>query len=259
MIVALVTIGYNRPGRTRRLIESAQRACRHDLTSIVFSHSRQPAKLQELERLAQRPDVIYLDYGVNRGLAKSWNEGILLAADKGFEVTLVVNEDVLMGAGDVNRLAEAALERPECLLVMGRAYHAYEARWGPSEYGCFAITPRALSTLGCFDENFFPVYCEDSDYRRRAALAGLENYCCPDTNILHGGGESLGDPALAAQNRVTYQRNREYFIRKWGEVDGHCRFERPFDDPRFGLYIPPQEREAPYPGHNRQDHEIVQV
>ena len=48
----------------------------------MILHSRMPEKIQELEALATRPDVVYRDYGVNRGLAKSWNEGILWAHEQ---------------------------------------------------------------------------------------------------------------------------------------------------------------------------------
>ena len=54
-----------------------------DAQFLVITHSRHPEKIRELEQLAADSDVELLDYGVNRGLAKSWNEGILWGYDRG--------------------------------------------------------------------------------------------------------------------------------------------------------------------------------
>jgi GT2 family glycosyltransferase len=259
MRIALVTIGYNLPGATTRLLASARQGCRHDLVSLVILHSRMPEKVQELEQLACSSDVVYRDYGINRGLAKSWNEGALWGYEQGFDVVLVANEDVVLGDGDAGRLAELAVLRRDCHLVTGRAFHHSENTWSSSEYGCFAINPIALSTLGCFDENFFPIYCEDSDYRRRARLAGLSPALCDKTTIVHGGSQSLSQPQVARQNTQTYARNRHYYQRKWDGEGGNEHFERPFGDPRFTWFIDPRVRDAPYPGFNRTDHSIVQL
>jgi GT2 family glycosyltransferase len=257
--IVVVTVGYNLPGATTRLIESARQGSRNDLVFLVIGHSRMEAKVEELESLARQPDIVYRPYGVNRGLAKSWNEGILWGYEQGFDLVLVVNEDVVFAAGDVDRLCETALQRRDSHIVTGRAYHHSEAAWSSSEYGCFGINPIALSTIGCFDENFFPIYCEDSDYRRRASLAGLRPAFCEDTRIVHGGSRSLSQPAVARQNSVTYVRNRHYYQRKWGGEGGDERVKRPFGDDRFTCYIDPHVREAPYPGFNRTDQSIVQL
>lgn len=259
MRVLFVTIGYNLPGATRQLLESAKAGCHCDLSFLLISHAKNPEKVEELESLAQREDVHYRGYGVNRGLAKSWNEGMLWGLEQGFEAVLIVNEDVVMGAGDVDRLAETAAKQRNCPLVMGRAFHQSENKWEWSEYGCFVTNPVILLTVGCFDENFFPVYCEDSDYRRRLKLAGLSPAYCEETRIWHGGSASLKQPEVARQNNLTYARNRHYFHRKWGGDAGSEQHIRPFGDDRFSYYIDPRVRDAPYPGFNRNDQEIVQI
>lgn len=259
MNVAIVTIGYNLAGATARLIASAERGCRNDLHFVVFLHSQIPAKMQELETLAKRRDVSYRDYGKNRGLAKSWNEGIEWSFEQNFDVMLVVNEDVTFGEGDVDRMAECAIHRGEAPIVTGRAYHRSEGAWGSSEYGCFAFNPLAQRTVGSFDENFFPIYCEDSDYRRRLALAGLAPAFCESTRIVHTGSESLSQTEVAHQNGHTYLCNRKYYRRKWGHDAGQETLDRPFGDPRFTYYIDPLVRAAPYPGFNRTDHSIVRL
>jgi tetratricopeptide (TPR) repeat protein/GT2 family glycosyltransferase len=257
--VAVITVGYNLPGATRTLIESALKKCRHRATFAVFSHSRLTAKQQELEELAGRRDLVLFDYGTNRGLSKSWNEGVLWGFENGHQVVLVVNEDVVFGDGDLTRLVDAAYEQRDKFLVMGRCFHENEDRWSPSEYGCFAVNPPALEILGCFDENFFPIYYEDCDYRRRARLAGLAPGYCDRVSIRHAGSSALKQPAVARQNRLTYAANRAYYMRKWGGENGSETLEKPFSDARFSLFIDPRVRLAPYPGFDRTDQHIVTI
>ena len=207
MNVAVVTVGYNLPGRTKTLFDSAHEGCCHDLTFLVFLHSQMPEKVDELERLARRTDVIYHDYGENRGLAKSWNEGIIEAFEKGFDVVLVANEDLKFSPQDIDVLVAAAVSHPECYVVTGRAFHYSEQAWSSSEYGGFVINPIALATLGCFDENLFPIYYEDADYRRRAALARTASWFCEQTRMYHGGSDSLSQPEVAQQNSITWAKN----------------------------------------------------
>jgi glycosyltransferase involved in cell wall biosynthesis/GT2 family glycosyltransferase/predicted RecA/RadA family phage recombinase len=257
--VAVVTIGYNLPGATRALVESALRDCRHDVSFLLFSHSAIPEKVEELSALARRPDVVLRDYRQNRGLAKSWNEGILWGFENAHDIVCVVNEDLLFAPGDLQRLSDAAYAQRDRFLVMGRCYHDNDQRWGSSEYGCFAFNTLALEVLGCFDENFFPIYCEDSDYRRRAQLAGLEPGYCGATSLCHQGSASLRQPEIARQNELTYGANRAYYRRKWGGDAGQEAFAVPFGEPRFSAYIDPKVREAPYPGFNRADQHLVLV
>lgn len=265
MRVSLVTVGYNLPGSTKKLVDSALKECRNELTFLIFLHSGMPEKVAELEELAERSDVVYRGYGFNRGLAKSWNEGILLAYERGCDVAIVVNEDVRFAAGDVDRIAELAVADRRYFIVTGRAwhdsssYHGRDGAWNSSEYACFAINPIAMETLGCFDENLFPVFYEDADYRRRAQLAGLTAGYCPTTTIRHEGSRSLSQPEVAQQNQTTWTKNREYFNRKWGGDPGQETFSHPFNDPRFSYFIDPRLREAPYFGLNRTDQHIVKV
>jgi GT2 family glycosyltransferase len=241
------------------MIDSARRDCRHQLDFLVITHSRLPEKTRELEQIADDPDVELFDYGVNRGLAKSWNEGILWGYDRGADVVLVVNEDVQFEAGDVTRLAGAAHAQRDKFLVMGRCFHEDQQRWERSEYGCFAYNPPAFQLLGCFDENFFPIYLEDSDFRRRATLAGLEPGYCEDVAIHHIGSASLRQAEVARQNELTYAANQAYYHRKWGGQGGAEQFNRPFDDPRFSYFIDPRVRKTPYPGFDRDDHHLVTI
>jgi len=261
MRISIVTIAYNGADSITRLVETA-RSQSHQLRFHLFLHSRHAPTVSECERLARAAEVRYYPYGVNRGLSRSWNEGMLNAYADGAEVVLLVNDDIYFSAGDVDKLAEKARQAWASYIITCAGFHlGYKRPWPSHGYSCFAINPVALEKLGCFDENFFPIYCEDQDYAYRARLAGLAEENCADTMVYHGGSSTIfADPVLREQNRLTHERNLIYYRRKWGGDSGQETFRRPFNHSGFDHYIPPEQRRAPYGvDYDRTDQEIVRI
>jgi GT2 family glycosyltransferase len=257
MKVEVVVIAYNQPAWIAKLFETAVSAC-HDLEFLLFLHSRDPATASQCERIAKRSDVVFHLHGVNRGLSVTWNDGVLGAYENGADAVIVANDDVYFSPGDIDRIAARAAEHPESYIITCAGYHHRLDRILPSHgYSCFAINPVALQRIGCFDENFFPAYCEDQDYCRRAALACLQEENCPDTMVHHGGSCAIySSPQLRVRNAVSQSLNRAYYFRKWGGDAGSEAFTAPFDQAAFGIRIPPSRRHSPYgTGFDRADRE----
>ena len=259
--VGLVVAAYNQCVRTERLVESAG-ASKCDVAVHLFLHSQDATTASVCESLARRGEVRYYPYGENRGVSRSWNDGILTAFEDGAEVVVVANDDVVPAPGDLDRLAEKAVRCPDCYLVTCAGPHERHGCVLPSHgYSFFAINPIALETIGCFDENFFPAYCEDQDYARRAAIAGLSEENCADTMVLHNGSSAIfASHELMVQNAITQAHNIAYYRRKWGGEAGSERFNTPFGNPELGIRIAPEDRAAPYgPGYDRTDRHLVAV
>ena len=259
--MGLVVIAYNQPVWTERLVVSALTAD-SDVAVHLFLHSNEHVTRTICEELAERPEVRYYPYGENRGVSRSWNDGILNAYRDGSDVVIVANDDVLPAEGDVDRLAEKAVSCRDRYIVSCAGPHERLGRFLPSHgYSFFAVNPIAVETIGCFDENFFPAYCEDQDYARRAALAGLSEENCADTAVVHGGSSAIfANQELALQNRITQSHNIAYYARKWGGHAGHEVFDSPFGNPALGLRIAPEDRAEPYgPDHDRTDRNLVAV
>lgn len=257
--VGLVVIAYNQPALMERLVEAA-RASRSELAVYLFRHSRDEATRRLCQRLAAAPDVCYHEGEDNRGVSRSWNEGVLEAYAAGVDVVIVANDDVVPAPGDIDRVAAKAARCRDRYIVTCAGRNERLGRDLPSlGYSFFAVNPVALETIGCFDENFFPAYCEDQDYARRAALAGLAEENCADTAVVHAGSAAIfASPELALQNRATHSRNMQYYRDKWGGEAGWERYSTPFGDPRFSLRIAPEDRGAPYgPSHDRTDRDLV--
>jgi len=261
MKIGVVIIAYNSADRLLRLIESA-RSSVNRIVFHLFLHSRHAPTMSVCESLSGDQGVIYYPYGVNRGVSKSWNEGMLNAYSDGMDVVLLVNDDIIFSAGDVDKLAEKAKQSRDRYIVTCAGFHLRHNQATTSlGYACFAINPVALEIIGCFDENFFPAYCEDVDYQYRARLAGLSAGNCEDTMVYHGGSVTIfTDPALARQNLLTHGRNFAYYRFKWGGEGGEELFKRPFNQTSFGYFISSEQRRAPYgPDYDRTDQWIVRI
>lgn len=258
MRIALVTVAYALPEATAALVESA-RSRRGTVEVHLFLHSTLPAVREMCEQLAEREGVTLYPYGSNRGLSRSWNEGVLAAYGAGADCVVVANDDIRFGEGDLDLVAGHAAAHRDRHLVSCAGHHAGLGHRIPSHgYSCFGLNPIALERIGCFDENIFPIYCEDQDYAYRARLAGLEETNCPYTAVTHGGSSTIrSDPDLARCNVTTHGLNQAYYRRKWGGDGGAERFLHPFDDPALDHFIPPDRRGSPYgPRYDRTGREL---
>lgn len=261
MRVNIITIAYNLPESTKKLFETAMLdADQHDITFQLFLHSKHVETAEMCEYLNATYPVEYYPYGNNRGLARSWNDGILFAHEEmGAEVIIIANDDVAFEPGDVDKIVKRAAQYRGNYMISVAGFNAAHGKVIPSNgYSCFALNPIGIEKIGMFDENIFPIYGEDQDHHRRAHLQNLVEENCADTRIYHTGSSALKkDPILARQNMITQAKNRQYLLAKWATDGLEGGYKTPFNDKKFGLYISPEDRHAPYPGYNREDHGIV--
>src|SRR5687767_4649048 len=96
------------------LLRSVEARAANNVTTILILHSRRPDVVAVCERLAARPDVIYWPYGENRGMARSVNEAIIYAEDHSADAFMSINDDVIVGPDDVQRLATTRMDHPDC-------------------------------------------------------------------------------------------------------------------------------------------------
>ena len=252
MKLAIVTIAYNQPAGLRRMVHTIQTS--HEVKLFLFRHSNIPEVTAACEQVAQEYLTKYHPYGINRGVARSWNDGILGAIKWKADVVMLVNDDIWFEKGDVDKIVDTAVNNRDRYMVQAGGYHHYlRRRFEGHGMACCALNPIAIDKVGMFDVNFAVAYNEDSDYAYRAKLLGLQDIYTPGTNVHHAGSQSIfTSPQLMMQNRRTHQLNNEYYIRKYGGCIGSEVYKTPFNG-KFGLKIEPENRNAPYPGHNRTD------
>ena len=261
MKVSVVTVLYNSGDTSERLVTSAK-SCHHQINFHLFLHSKHPPTVATAERISHQPGVVSYFIETNRGVSKSWNEGLINAYGDEADLVLIVNDDIHFSEGDTDKLIDKAIQHRDRHIVTCAGFHTGFRRPVVSHrYACFAINPIALEQIGCFDENFFPAYCEDIDYSYRASLAGLSEENCPDTMVFHGGSRTIiSDPLLPHRttlhtdvistitgvNGATLRVKKNLAIRSTITASG--------------TYISPRSRDTPYgPLYDRNDREIVRL
>ena len=204
----------NRPDLLIRLIESVD----EPVTILVIDNSPDGSIGRAATGVypkAAGAEIRVLWFPHNLGVAASWNLAIKYAPRDPF--WLIANGDTELAPGDLrNLMAEAAKGGPRWVGMNG-------------DWRVFAITHECVRDVGLFDENYYPVYCEDVDYEHRCDLAGVEWYTIP------GGASHWGSAAIssgyALQNNRTYPANVEYHLQKWGSLPRHGEpNQSPFQD-----------------------------
>jgi GT2 family glycosyltransferase len=227
MKVAVVIPVLNQLAYTQgclRCLEADITACVRVVVIDNGSNDETGAWLKECE------GITVISNDENRGCAAAWNQGCKAARDADWVV--VLNNDVLLPVGWLVRLLDAA--QREGLDVVSPAMREREQNYPFAEYAadfmkrmaavvrrgaahgvCFAVSRRAFEKIGEFDEAFRIGQFEDSDFFRRAGLAGLKIGTVGSCFIHHFG--SVTQDALRSSTKVRpYEaENRAYFRMKW--------------------------------------------
>lgn len=186
---------------------------RPDLLARCIASIDIPVRLLVIDNGGAAFDVVpedawLLDMPTNLGYPASVNLGIKCYPHEPY--WLVSNADVEYGPGDLQRLCDA------------------EGDWvGLTDWRTFKLTAHAVETVGFWDENYHPAFCEDADYERRCDLAGLRRTFI-EGQTSHVGSVTLEDHR--ADNARSYPENVAYHARKWGAgVRMPGGFATPFD------------------------------
>lgn len=151
----------------------------------------------------------------NIGVAASWNLMCELIFRR-HPVAIMLNDDVYWG-----QTKGAVIEE---LMTSGEGFIASERGW------CnFAIRRETWKKVGKFDERFYPAYYEDNDYGYRMLyLHGVSYKISPlFTPIEYRVSQTIEkDPSV----NKNFERNKRYYIRKWGGEPGQEKFNTPFNE-----------------------------
>lgn len=215
-----------------------------DLVNDVFNHIQNKSNLiivnnfdnQEVADLcqqAQKDEAFVYNYPNNLGLAASWNIGIReLEKEYNLDFVIILSSSAKFFK-DIEEFAKR-IDESEKIRKMGM-YRSREAR-----LHCFAITQLGLRVGGLFDENFYPIYYEDTDYYRRSNLNGMSKiaYDIPTDDLVISAGYGL---SVNKEKRLLshYQRNAtmqvNYFTEKWGGLGSDAHFLTPFNNPNLDI------------------------
>lgn len=152
---------------------------------------------------------------LNLGVAASWNRIIEKSIACGHTHTMILNDDIEL-CRDTQTFHN--LINDEC----PDAFIKFAGTW------CSFILPNEMfKAVGPFDTNFYPAYFEDNDYSRRIQLKGFEIVEREEMRpTLYRNSMTIArDPAL----NQNFDKNRHYYIYKWGGEPNKELYETPFN------------------------------
>ena len=155
----------------------------------------------------------------NWGVAKSWNWGIHQAITDGCNYILVTNDDVRYDPSIVLRLMEAFSVASDIVLTAAYNGSFNPDPWDHPNFSLFMIRSTFPEQVGWFDEHFWPAYWEDTDMHEQIKAKGLRTYTPEGAEFHHWGSTTIRENAtLRALNNQTFERNKAYFLKKWGRI-----------------------------------------
>lgn len=215
---------------------------KHDCEWFVFHHGS-PELMHDIENLFLDIKSNLYFYNENRGLAKSWNEGILSAITSSKDIILVLNDDVEFIEDGFDLWVDYILENDDSGLIFITGEEPQDdgtVITRQQNFACFYIGQQAIELVGAFDENFKPAYFEDYDYICRAQLAGIKASVDSRSLCRHRRSSTIkNDSEIREKLSDFWGANCQYFIKKWGcEEPGSGCYSNPFNDSSIGSYLP---------------------
>lgn len=177
--------------------------------------------------------IIGKNWEENLGVSRCWNYGIEKAGIEQLDYALVCNDDIFFDAGTIAKLVEA-MQNDEFDMVTavnrrdGAPSETPEYHEAP-DFSCFMVRSGFLDKFGEFDEEFFPAYFEDNDMHYRMKLAGGKAVCRTDASIYHYGSVTQNWGGQPVVTSPMFEKNRDYYVSKWGGTPGNETFTQPFN------------------------------
>lgn len=161
----------------------------------------------------------------NLGVAGSWNMCAKMFPEE--PCWLLMNDDAYFLPGYLEKICQCAREH-----VTEPIIHLNES----NAYYCFVWTQRGRKEFGEFDDNFFPAYMEDCDYRVRLRLKGYNGYVYALQGLppLPHGKPKTGGMNYNAMLQGCGLLNRQYWLYKWGNQNfEEATYQTPYKDHRL--------------------------
>lgn len=162
----------------------------------------------------KHPNLTVFQEETNLGVAGSWNK-LCQHIFKEHNNAFILNDDIYLGKSEK--------DIQELLNTTKEDFYVTPHSW------CSFILPKTTFDLvGPFDSTFYPAYFEDNDYHYRMKLKNLSYYPNDIVNpiVFRNSMTIAKDPTLNS----TFERNKQYYINKWGGLPTEEVFTMAFDN-----------------------------
>jgi glycosyltransferase involved in cell wall biosynthesis len=203
-----------------------------DKTKLILINNFDNEEVEDLCKRAEGSGSEVHRYPKNLGLAASWNVGLrkMVEEDLDFIIFLSVSARFDKSINYfVDKIYHVENKKP---------YYRYLAS-PTATLHCFAHTRKAVEVGGYFDENFWPIYHEDTDFCCRSTLNGfgekvrMLNLRDVVSSISYS--LSMSDRRLFRLFQLNAERMGDYFIEKWGRIGPIPLYKSPFNNPNYGI------------------------
>lgn len=174
---------------------------------------------EQVESLFDAYDNFYIAMPTrNLGVAASWN--YIMQSTYENTAVIIANDDILPEPNAVEELYKAAVADEFKNVYYGNAPENGNA------FAFFLMPHSVYSTVGAFDENFYPAYFEDNDYKYRMDLQGINLVHVSTANYTHAGSTTIKNytPERYQKHHEEFRANAAYYRRKWGGMPGQETF-----------------------------------
>jgi len=234
---------------------------------VVVNNWTDKQATKQVKELAARGAEAW-DCSYNLGLAATWNFGMKRMMDDGCDFLIILAPSAVFDKSIqyfVDAILEKEEERKRCRYVCS----------GTATLHCFAQTRYSVEVGGYFDENFWPIYYEDTDYCHRSKSNGVgitqrvdsRNRMNTNTKDLVSNTINLGMNDVVSSHSYSISCNSSaeimrlhqmnsarwsrYYVDKWGGQQGSEQWQNPFNNPN--LSINDWEIQGPF-WHSRMPH-----
>lgn len=205
-MITLVTVNYQDPSHTLRLIDDLNAQTRNDFCLVVIDNNSDPKHREQLQQRAtsQSFSLTIIWSATNRGFAGGTNQGLRWAQEHGASWMLIINNDTRVEPSFIEDLHSQLATQQAGIIGLpivehGRRIYSGTIKWlqtqlhhseeTPSEHSYIIgagilLDATTLAQLGPLDERYF-LYFEDTEYTLRARKQGIRVGCISHPIIIH--------------------------------------------------------------------------
>lgn len=233
----------------------------HQHRILLVKNHIEPQYQEAYEAIRDKHEALDIDNDMGNNVSRAWNMGMEKMINDNFDYCLIPNLDIVFHSACIDSMVDFAELHDDAMIVTGQEWsgrrtlnslavtekdnrlkviaggeeHDWELFDEHPHFSCFMLSRKTIDKLqeyethkgepipGFFDVGFNRAYFEDQDFHQRILNAGLKAYKYNKAVFYHYGSRTIkSDTQVEKENSVSYEQNRQYFIKKWG-YDSHNR------------------------------------
>lgn len=202
-----------------------------DKSKLIIVNNWDNVQMTEQCELLAKEGAEVINHPENIGCGPAMNVGLRRIAEEGLDYCVVLSPSALFknSIQDFIDIIDATEKKQS-------EYYYLTVANLLTDLHAFAVTKRCVEEVGLYDENFFPVYYDDTDYGYRMSLIKAPRFLCRPDRI----SQDLGGGLKSDQNAFRlYWENvnhiHDYYVRKWGGEATQEIYKTPFNNPNLTI------------------------